>query len=286
MAIALPSTSERLRQTLAGLLEEIDRTESVARQGDDPDAVHDMRVAVRRLRATFRAVRPLMDRDEVDELRRELEWVGDRLGALRDLDVLMLGLRADADRLDAGDAVVATTLLHPLIAERESAREVLLAALESDRYRNLMKMLRGTSAAPRLRRDDVTLEQLAAKEYRRLRRRGDITPSMSAAALHKRRIRIKRARYTAELVEETSGGKVKKFVRTAKDAQDVFGAHHDAVVTRRRLRELSGAVGRADAGLVAGRLTELQRARVERTRDELPTAWAKLCRRGDHAWGR
>ena len=56
MAIALPSTSERLRQTLAGLLEEIDRTESVVRQRDEPDAVHDMRVAVRRLRATFRAV--------------------------------------------------------------------------------------------------------------------------------------------------------------------------------------------------------------------------------------
>lgn len=59
---------------------------------------------------------------------------------------------------------------------------------------------------------------------------------------------------------------------------------HDAVVARRRLRELSAAAGRADAGLVAGRLTELQHARIERARAELPRVWTQLRRRGDRAW--
>jgi CHAD domain-containing protein len=284
MGTALSSAPELLGDTLVSLVEAIDGNQAAVQKGDDPDALHDMRVAVRRLRATLRAVRPLTDRNHVDGLRRELEWLGDGLGAVRDLDVLILGLRADADGLDAGDAVVATTLLHPLIAKRESAQTALITALESDRYRHLLEALRGTSAGTLLRRDDVTLEQLAAKEYRRLRKRGEITPSMSAARLHKRRIRIKRARYTAELVE--SRPKVKKFVLAAKHAQDALGVHHDAVVARRRLRELSGAVGRANTALVAGRLIELQQARIERARDELPEVWTQLCRRGDRAWRR
>jgi CHAD domain-containing protein len=285
VVVASSAPAELLGVALEEQLVEIDRTETEVRQSADPVAVHDMRVAVRRLRATLRALRPLLDADWVDGLRRELEWIGDQLGSARDLDVLARRLRADADGLDDGDAVVATTLLRPLSDEQETARTELAEALESERYRKLLRTLRQASASPPLERDDVSLHRLAAKEFRRLCKRGDISPHSSSAALHKRRIRIKRARYTAELaVKAGAGREVEKFVRAAKDAQDVFGAHHDAVLARQRLRELSRVSGRADVGLVAGRLIGRQQRRIERARGEIPEAWERLCRRGKRAW--
>ena len=270
---------------LGAHLAEIERTEPAVREKADPDALHDMRVAVRRFRATFRAVRPVLDPEWVDGVRRELEWIGDQLGAVRDLDVLSRRLRSDADQLDGGDAVVATSLLRPLSVEQEVVRTNLLDALELDRYRNLFETLRRASAHPPVQRDDVSIDRLAAKEFKRLRKRGDISPLLSNAALHKRRIRVKRSRYAAELAGMGGGSRdVTKFVRATKDAQDVLGAHHDAVVARQRLRELARVSGRADVGLVAGRLMEREQQRIDHAREQIPTMWKRLRRRGDRAW--
>ncbi|HKA60780.1 MAG TPA: CHAD domain-containing protein, partial [Methylomirabilota bacterium] len=58
-----------------------------AHRARDPEAVHRMRVAVRRLRAILRASGSLSDDDLVEGLRRELKWLGIALGRVRDLDV-------------------------------------------------------------------------------------------------------------------------------------------------------------------------------------------------------
>src|SRR5581483_10955800 len=54
----------------------------------DPDAVHDMRVALRRLRSTLHTFRPALDTARTEPLREELKWLGQVLGAVRDNDVL------------------------------------------------------------------------------------------------------------------------------------------------------------------------------------------------------
>src|SRR5690606_30776478 len=63
------------------------RQESGARQGDDPEAVHDMRVATRRLRAALRVFGPYYDPGVIHPLDRGLRRAGRALGAVRDLDV-------------------------------------------------------------------------------------------------------------------------------------------------------------------------------------------------------
>src|SRR4029453_1444603 len=68
----------------------------------DPEAVHRMRVAVRRLRAILRASGSLFDDDRVEGLRRELKWLGIALGEVRDLDVLRAQLRAQLGRPPPG----------------------------------------------------------------------------------------------------------------------------------------------------------------------------------------
>ena len=254
--------------------------------GADPEAVHDLRVAVRRLRATLRALRPLLDADWVNGVRRELEWIGDQLGSAARSRRPSSRLRAAADQLDDGDAVVATTLLRPLSVERETARTQLIEALESDRYRQLLRTLRQRFRAPPLR---VTMCRCNGSPPRSFAGCASVETSrrdLSNAALHKRRIRIKRARYAAELAAKAGGSRdLSRFVRAAADAQDVFGAHHDAVVARQRLRELSRVSGRADAGLVAGRLLEREQRRIEAEREQIPEAWKNVCRSGERAWG-
>ena len=58
----------------------------------DPDAIHDMRVAIRRLRSTLRTFRGLWDRPRSESLRSELKWFGTRLGRVRDGQVMSAAL--------------------------------------------------------------------------------------------------------------------------------------------------------------------------------------------------
>src|SRR5512133_2304092 len=79
-----------LQTWYAEQLQAILANDAGTRLGADPEALHDQRVAVRRLRALLRLVRRLDDAPpELEELRGELEWLGDRLGSVRDLDVML-----------------------------------------------------------------------------------------------------------------------------------------------------------------------------------------------------
>ncbi|MEX2100652.1 MAG: CHAD domain-containing protein, partial [Acidimicrobiia bacterium] len=77
------------------------------RTGEDPEDVHKMRVATRRLRSDLRTFRPVVDEEWSEPVRAELEWIGGLLGGVRDTEVLLdrldtrLGELVDSDR-DAG----------------------------------------------------------------------------------------------------------------------------------------------------------------------------------------
>src|SRR5262249_34452901 len=99
------------------------------------------------------------------------------------------------------------------------------------------------------------------------------------------RIKVKRARYTAELAQPGVGRPARRFIDTARKVQDILGDHQDAVVAEDRLRVLlAGARGRG-AAFAAGRLVERQRSRRLAARDAFVKRWPKLERRGWKAWG-
>jgi CHAD domain-containing protein len=105
----------------------------------------------------------------------------------------------------------------------------------------------------------------------------------SDEALHRVRIKGKRARYAAELASPGAGKRVAKFIDAAKAFQDVVGEHQDAVVTGERLRAFAE---RADPGtaFVAGRIAELYETRRAAARQEFPDAWRALEKAGKRAW--
>jgi CHAD domain-containing protein len=255
------------------------------RLGRDPEELHQMRVATRRLRAFLRAGRPLLDDAWAESLRLEVGWLGNALGPVRDLDVLVEHLRGDAHGLEPGERRALRRVFRHLEGERLTARDAMLEALVSDRYLTLLDRLEESVATPAFGPEERPLQELAAAEFRKLRR---AVRALDADApdedLHDLRIRGKRARYAAELAEAASGRATTRFIREAKNVQDVLGEHQDAVVAEQRLRALLGELGGSATGFAIGRLVERQRERRRDARAAFPKAWKQLERRGRAAW--
>ena len=144
----------------------------------------------------------------------------------------------------------------------------MIAALDSERYFALLDTLEqpvATIAA------DPTLEEIHAAEHQRLRKAvKTLDDASSDEELHAVRIRVKRARYAAELAGADA------YVKAAKVLQDVLGEHQDAVVATERLRNLAHRM--PDTAIAAGRLVERERMRALRGRDEWRSAWKKLAK--------
>ncbi|MHA6629321.1 CHAD domain-containing protein [Pseudonocardia sichuanensis] len=254
------------------------------RSGADIEDLHQMRVAVRRMRATLTAARPLLDAGWAGVLRTELGWLGRGLGPVRDLDVLLLRLRAEIAGLPDRERAAGGVLVEALEAERVEARATMLAALDDPRYTALLERLADAVRLPLPTRSQPDLLDLPRTELRKLRRdvqrAGEEPPD---EVLHALRIRAKRVRYTGELVRPALRGeaarRVKQLVAAASALQEVLGDHQDACVAEHRVRELLDGLGEvvdAHVVFVAGRLVERERTRAEAKRAEWRAAWAEV----------
>jgi CHAD domain-containing protein len=215
---------------------------------DQPDAVHQMRVATRRLRSTLRTFRRVIG--PAGDLDGELRWLAGVLGGARDAEVL-------AGHLEAALAgVPVEALIGPVQARIKihfapvaaHAREAVIEALDSERYRRLRdelaKLIAGPRPRPRAGRPagDV-LPREVRRAYRATERRMERARRASPgpdrdAALHQARKAAKRARYAGELAQPAIGRKARRFTRQVKAVQSLLGDHHDAVIARQQERAL------------------------------------------------
>jgi CHAD domain-containing protein len=267
-----------VRAYLRVQLAAIERTDPLIRSRDDPEAVHDFRVAVRRTRSVLRTTRELYEEEWLASLRAELKWLARELGPLRDLDVLTAWIRKQ-EQPEAGP------VLKLLETDRRRAREDALRSLAGERYLELLDRFAAAVDAAPVRAADVSLEALAAKEFEKLRRAAaKLRGSPTDAEIHRMRIHAKRARYAAELAEPVVGKPARRFVASAKKFQDVVGAHQDAVVAAERIRSVLERSKSTETAFVAGQLVERTRERRRVARRKLPRAWERLERRGRKSW--
>ncbi len=261
----------RLREQVTALLSHDPGT----RLGSDPEDLHQLRVATRRLRAYLRAARPLLLDEPTRALRDELGWLGGVLGPVRDLDVLLGYFGAELASLD-GDRPAASGLLAMLSERREAAREAMLDALGAERYFALLDRLEAFAGRPPLSGERVSLAAIWWRAAKRLRRAVEaLGDEPEDAALHEVRILVKRARYAAELGAHELGKPAARFLAAAKQAQDVLGAHQDSVVAEQVLDEWDH-----DA---AAPLIEHERQRRADTRAAWPAAWRRLWKAAERA---
>jgi CHAD domain-containing protein len=272
-----------LREQLAAL----HAAEPGTRSGRDPEELHRMRTAARRMRAILGAVRDMFDARWVAHLRKELDWLTALLAAPRDLDVLHQYLSTEVRPLRAGRRAAGRRLLERLDAQRGRARARLLTGLDSPRYRRLQSRLKDAVRRPPVVTEDLSLPDVAARAFKKLRKAvGALPKDPSDTELHDVRIRVKRARYAAELAEPARGRPAKRFIKRAREIQDALGEHQDATVAEEHLRGLMKAERRPLAVALSRTLVQKQKARREEAKAAFLDGWPGLKRRGQKAWSK
>jgi inorganic triphosphatase YgiF len=212
-------------------LQHYQTNEAGALQSDAPEFVHQMRVALRRLRSALRLFSPALPEGMASDLTLPLRALASDLGELRDRDVLHSELLAPvlASRSD-GDVIRLEQALH---SARQAVRERMLAALQDGRQARLMVAL--LHALHRLPADDEGAKGLHALAYKRLARAHarmvaasrDASPG-DVGALHALRIDVKRLRYAIEFFSPLLGpGKTRRALNALVDAQEQLGFLND-----------------------------------------------------------
>jgi CHAD domain-containing protein len=219
----------------------------------------------------------------MEQLRAELRWLGDKLGRVRDLDVLHAYLHPRLVALKGPERRAARRVLRRLAADRVRARAELNEALTAPRYPRLLAHLDTFLAEPPAAESDVSLPEVAAGEWRRLRKVVKKLPGRpSADELHEVRIKVKRARYAAELARVAAGRRGARFIDQAKKMQDILGDLQDAMVIEQYLNHATDST--KPAQLLQEQLVERQRKRRKEACVAFFEQWPKLKRRGRKAW--
>jgi len=245
------------------------------RRGID-DAVHQMRVATRRLRSVLRSFEPFLEPEWADALASELQWLGAILGTARDAEVLRDRLAYAVTTLpaEAKPAAVGAKLSDICNKQHRLGYEQVETTLASDRYVALMERLVDAATLPRTtdsarRPASVVLIFAIKTSWSRMRRKAaPVTrrrgATTSATDYHQVRIAAKHVRYLCDAAAPALGPKARKLSAQAARIQDILGEHHDAVVAGEFIAEVAalpriGASG-FGLGLLFAREQECARA--------------------------
>jgi triphosphatase len=229
-----------LRHVGRASLDHLLRNEDAALAGD-AEGIHQMRVAVRRLRAILSAFKPMLPDEQSQWVSQELRWFGDVLGEARNLDVFTSDLLAPA-RAALPDASEFERLAQAAERQRRKAHAGVAKAISSTHYTEallaLLRWLDGgdwhlaaaeTLHAPVETLAPTLLDRCRAKADKRAK---DFT-RQSPKKRHRLRIALKKLRYAAELFAPLYGGpETKQFIQRLKRLQDDLGDSNDVRVGR------------------------------------------------------
>jgi CHAD domain-containing protein len=257
------------------------------RLGVDSEYLHDMRVAVRRLRTAIELFETAIPDHPRRTFAEDLRWIGRALGRVRDRDVALARiteLTADAPPMERSAWKI---LRHSLELERARGRVRMVEVLDSERYRAFVERARewiegsppagagipagglpAYTVAPRLVAERMGALAIAYEEAERL---------VDEESVHEFRMAAKRARYSYEYFGDTAGPRSGRRAKRLANLQDFLGDHQDAVMLLGHLRKYAKTVPGRDRELtlaVGSALGHVERAaRLRRT--ELRRAWSE-----------
>ncbi len=233
--------------------------EAGTRLGEDPEELHDMRVATRRMRAALRLFEDALP-ERARWLQEELRWIGGFLGEVRDLDVQIEQLEQWAAGAGEEGAEAFAEIIAAVKERREEARKRMLDTLNSGRYArfegSFAEMLRrgpdherdfgqvsandsGTDPAdePVL----ISAPSLLSRRYRKWSKAANrLSDSSHPEGYHDLRKKGKRLRYALEFFTDVYGEKATgALINPLKSIQDSLGDHQDAIVASDRLHEVA-----------------------------------------------
>ncbi len=256
------------------------------RIGEDIERLHDMRVSTRRMRAAMQIYEPFLPATLL-RLQKEIRWLGQVLGEVRDLDVHLEQIDAWGKTVPPSDLPTLDAVRKLLQQQRKVARTRMLRSLNSRRHQRLIERMTAllqhgptrrlaVASPPILSVAPGLIEQRLAE----VRRRADrIRRRSPARKYHKLRIHCKRLRYALEFHSEIYGKRAAKVIRPLVGLQDLLGEHQDADVGAAWMRELVVRQGRklpAPTVFVMGALAERHRRRAVKLRRRFPETYGKL----------
>jgi inorganic triphosphatase YgiF len=236
--------------------------------GGDAVAIHQMRIAVRRLRAVLSAVKPLLPEEHFRWANGELKWVGQGLAPARNWDVFAESLLEPvADALD-GDRELGR-LAVGVERQRRSAYARARETVLSQRYTASVLRLARWFEARGWRDQPVTEESarlvapvgtvapdLLARLHRRARKRARHFAMLAPPERHKLRIALKKLRYSVDFLESLfNERRVRRFIKAVKPLQDDLGHANDvrtAPALMADLRNGEGGTLERAGGIVLG----------------------------------
>jgi CHAD domain-containing protein len=252
------------------------------------DAVHRMRVAVRRTRSVLKSYGPLLDRTRTDSLQPELKWLADLLGEVRDLEVLRSRFSGRLEELP-DEVSRHRAWLDAMAAQEKKAYDRLNAELTGRRYFDLLDALdRLVLDPPYTERAGLDaaheVSRLVIRAWHRLvRAYEDIETFQDSAeadaARHQARKDAKRARYAAEAATTALGRTAARLADQAKRVQEVFGGYQDGVIAQERLA-LTAAGAAPEELFTLGVLSGLEHCAAQAALHDIPEVWRKADRAG------
>jgi CHAD domain-containing protein len=262
-----------------------------------PDSVHQMRVATRRLRSTLRSFGAVVNRAETEHLASELQWLGGVLGQARDAEVQAARLDQHVQQTDIEQLLGPVQARIQAYSAKTGAESLaaVAAALKSARYEALLDELDQLIADPPAGAAasvpaGKALPAAAFRSYRKTRRRMRTALRAPAgrereSALHQARKGAKQTRYAAEAVSPVLGTEAARLARRMKKLQSVLGDHQDTVVGRQITRKLGVAAHLASEsafsyGLFYGR----DACTGTRLQHRAAKAWKKASHARDRRW--
>jgi CHAD domain-containing protein len=272
------------------------------RLGEDPEALHDMRVATRRMRAAFQLFAPYYEAKTIKPPGKALRRTGRTLGAVRDLDVLLGKAHAHAAGLPAEQADGLAPLLADWQARREVARRQMLDYLDSDDYREFVSgferfLTTPGAGAVAIPAGEPTphqvchiVPQIILARFEQVRAFEPIVGSSAPGSadgapvemLHRLRIECKGLRYAMEFFRELLGPEAAGLIKQVVGMQDLLGELQDACVAesliaeflaqqrRKRRKQQEARLDGVEAYLAAQQA--IQAAQIAR----FPEPWAAL----------
>jgi triphosphatase len=267
-------------------------------KGEDPEGIHQARVALRRMRAAVAIFRPVMPGEELKELGDEARWLAGEMGPARDLDVFLgevFGPVAQRLTEESGVAAYRTTARAMQTEERERARR----ALRSRRFQHWRSRLQGwlaaeiapplASAVPPDTAGTLyqSVAQFAAevldKRDRQARRRGRHLARLPIEERHELRLTLKKLRYAAEFFASAFPEKeTARYIKRLAKLQDALGYLNDKAVAQPLMSRIEARIAQAstelagDARYVSGLVTGWHEADHAATERRLRQAWKRF----------
>jgi CHAD domain-containing protein len=289
---------ELTRVAVSRGLEQLLRQDVGLRLDDDPEFVHQARVATRRMRVDLATFGARVHPGGLEQTREELKWLAAALGRVRDADVLGERLAEHAEEAGPAEAASFGELEGVVAAERNHALADLRELLASSRYLALLQELdraatESPPAAPSPADDDdsplahsaAEVTELVNRRWARFRHRVEhLGHHPSNEELHAVRIAAKKVRYAADAAVPLVGEGAKHFAGDIADLQTVLGDHHDSVVAEQWCRRVA-ETGPTGAASAARHCVDDERRFQSRERQRWEEEWERVAHHHHpHAW--